>query len=57
VSSLRWLFYVTLLLVVGFTFSSTRDFGLLTALPWIVAAWIGWGLGVAWVRARGHRWR
>lgn len=51
-SSFRLLFYVTLMLVVAFTFSFARDIGLVNALPWIVSSWIAWGLGVAWVRSR-----
>ena len=52
-SPFRWLFYVTLLLVISFTFTFPRDFGLATALPWVVATWISWALGMAWVRSRG----
>jgi hypothetical protein len=54
VDSLRLLFYVTLMLVVGFTFSFIRDVGFLTAVPWVVSFWLLWGLGVYWVRGRGH---
>jgi hypothetical protein len=53
VSSLRLLFYATLMLLVSFTFSFTRDAGFLNAVPWIVAFWLLWGLGVYWVRSRG----
>ena len=53
--STRLLFYATLMLVVSFTFSFARDVGLVSALPWIIASWLAWGLGVAWVRSRGRR--
>ena len=51
--STRLLFYATLMLLVSFTFSFARDVGLVSALPWIIASWLAWGLGVAWVRS--HR--
>jgi hypothetical protein len=51
-SSIRLLFYTTLLLLVGFTFSSLRDFGLDQALPWVVLAWCSWGVGLVWLRGR-----
>ncbi len=54
-SSARMLFYVTLMLLVSFTFSFAHDLGLIAALPWIVASWMAWGLGIAWVRGRGAR--
>ena len=50
--STRLLFYATLMLVVSFTFSFARDVGLVSALPWIIASWLAWGFGVAWVRSR-----
>lgn len=43
---------LTLFLLVGFTLSFGRALGLESA-PWIVSLWLAWGLGVAWVRARG----
>ncbi|MDP8922655.1 MAG: hypothetical protein M3O34_07235 [Chloroflexota bacterium] len=46
------LFLVTLFLLVGFTLSFGRALGMESA-PWIVSLWLAWGLGVAWVRARG----
>lgn len=52
-SSPRLLFYATLMLLVSFTFSFARDVGLIVALPWVIASWMAWGLGVAWVRSRG----
>ena len=52
-SSPRLLFYATLMLVVSFSFSFARDVGLVSALPWVIAAWLARGLGVAWVRSRG----
>jgi hypothetical protein len=51
-TSLRLLFVLTLFLLVGFTVSFGRALGLESA-PWIVSLWLAWGLGVAWVRARG----
>lgn len=55
-SSLRLLFYTTLMLMVSFTFSFLRDARTVeSALPIIISLWIAWGLGVAWVRAGGHR--
>ena len=52
-NSPRLLFYATLMLVVSFSFSFARDVGLVSALPWVIATWLAWGLGVAWVRSRG----
>jgi hypothetical protein len=54
VSSLRLLFYVTLMLLIGFTFSFPRDVGFVNAVPWIVSFWLLWGLGVSWLRSRGR---
>jgi hypothetical protein len=54
-SSNRLLFYVTLMLLVGFTFSFPRDVGFENAVPWVVSFWLLWGLGVSWVRSRGWR--
>jgi hypothetical protein len=54
VDSIRLLFGVTLLLLVGFTISFSQSLGWPNALPWIAAAWIAWAAGVVWVRAR--RW-
>ena len=51
-SSIRLLFYVTLLLLVGFTFSFPRDVGFANAVPWVVSFWLLWGLGVYWLRSR-----
>jgi len=53
VSSTRLLFYVTLMLLVGFTFSFVRDVGFANAVPWVVSFWLLWGLGVYWLRSRG----
>jgi hypothetical protein len=53
VDSIRLLFGVTLMLLVGFTISFSQMLGLPDALPWIAAAWIAWGTGVVWVRTRG----
>ena len=55
VGSTRLLFYATLMLMMSFTFSFARDVGLVSALPWVIATWLAWGLGVAWVRSRGGR--
>ena len=52
VDSLRLLFAFTLVLLVGFSVSFSQTLGLPDALPWVAAAWIAWGGGVAWVRAR-----
>ena len=52
-NSPRVLFYATLMLLVSFTFSFARDVGVIVALPWVIASWLAWGLGVAWVRSRG----
>jgi len=53
VDSIRLLFLVTFVLLVGFTISFSQTLGLPESLPWIAAAWIAWGAGVLWVRARG----
>jgi hypothetical protein len=51
--SIRLLFAVTLMLLVGFTISFSQMLGMPDSLPWIAAAWIAWVAGVAWVRASG----
>ena len=53
-SSPRLLFYVTLMLLVSFTFSFVRDVGFLSAVPWIVSFWLLWGLALYWLRSRGR---
>lgn len=52
--SIRLLFAVTLLLLVGFTISFSQTLGLPDALPWIAAAWIAWVGGVVWARSRSR---
>ncbi len=43
---------MTLFLLLGFTVSFGQALGT-DSLPWIISIWLAWGLGVAWVRARG----